>query len=89
MIRTLVFVGALGALATPALASDLRVSLTGKTPEQINTDIRRAANKACADELQNSVASFYGQATCVRQVIAKAKAQLPAEYAAATRVATR
>jgi hypothetical protein len=90
MIRTLVFVGALAGLATPALASDLRVTLTGKTPEQISTDIRVGAQRACSDELKNSIAGFYGQATCVREVIAKATSQLPAKYARVpTQVATR
>jgi hypothetical protein len=90
MIRTLVFVGALAALATPAMARDIKVSLVGKTPDQIRVDIRKAAGRVCQEALRFSAASFSAQPTCVAQVVAHTAAQLPADFALrSAAVATR
>ncbi|MDB5454147.1 MAG: hypothetical protein JWO33_2725 [Caulobacteraceae bacterium] len=90
MIRTLVFVGVIAALATPAMARDIRVSLVGKTPQQIHADIRKAARRVCEQELQFSAASFTAQPTCVAKVVARTEAQLPAGFALrSAAVATR
>jgi hypothetical protein len=84
MIRTLVFVGALAALATPALARDIKVSLVGKTPDQIHADIKKAATRVCSEALRFSAASFTGQPACVAKVVARTEAQLPTGFALRT-----
>jgi hypothetical protein len=81
MIRTLVFVGAVAALATPAMARDIKVSLIGKTPEQIHADIRKAAVRVCEEKLRFSAASVAFQPNCVAKVAAHTEAQLPARFA--------
>ena len=80
MLKTLVFVGAIAALSTPALAGDITVSVAGKSPDEVHAAISAAAHKVCAEA--NRESSFYTATTsCVRWSIAHAEAQLPKQVA--------
>lgn len=91
MIRTILFVSGLAALATPALAGEIRVRLTGDTPAALRVDIRRAAARECRDELRGSLADFSGYNACVSSVSKDIEAQLAPVIArrTATAVASR
>jgi hypothetical protein len=91
MIRTILFVGGLAALTTPALAGEIKVRLTGHTAAEMQADIRRAATIECREALRGSVASFSQLDTCVRSVSQDIEAQLAPVMAQrmATAVATR
>jgi hypothetical protein len=82
MLKTLVFVGAIAALSTPALAGDIKISLVGKSAAEVHTAIVVAAEKVCAEENRQSLFSYSLTAACVRWSVARAEGQLPKQVAA-------
>jgi ABC-type proline/glycine betaine transport system substrate-binding protein len=56
MTRMLILAAAAAALALPASAQSIRISTAGKTPEQVRTEVVKAASKLCA--LETYGASF-------------------------------
>lgn len=66
----------LGALsAAPASAADVVVKLGGKSPEQISTEIHKAATRVCRDELMKS--TLVNLTDCIEFVFNDTVAQLP------------
>jgi UrcA family protein len=61
--------------------SVVRISLKGKTQDQIHAEIRTAAQTVCKAELQNLSVSSYS--ACVADAVRAAKAQLQARIGAA------
>ena len=78
MIRFVALVAAVAFAATTANASEVRVSLVGKSHDQIQTDLKIAARSVCARDTsaQPLMAGAYGE--CVRATLRAAVAQLPA-----------
>ena len=70
-------VAAVSAIALPASAAQLvRVSLKGKSAEQINADIKIAAETVC--KAANGVSNRADYTACVGYAVRSAKAQLEA-----------
>lgn len=66
----------LGALsAAPASAGDIVVKLGGKSPEQISTELEKAAKSVCRDEMLK--ATLVNLTDCIEFVFNDAVAQLP------------
>lgn len=57
-------------------AAEMRVSLTGKSPEQIRKDIVQAASAVCWDESRSDPMRLYVYPSCVRQSTDAAVKQL-------------
>ena len=78
MIRFVALVAAVAFATTTANASEVRVSLVGKSHDQIQTDLKIAARTVCAKDsaAQPLIAGAYGE--CVRATLRAAVAQLPA-----------
>jgi hypothetical protein len=70
------------AFAAPASAAEVRVSLTGKSPAQIEADIAQAARSVCLRETayETLVQDAYGR--CVKATVKSAHAKLAAVQAA-------
>ena len=67
---------ALGALsALPASAADIVVKVAGKSPEQVNYELRQAAKPVCLEEFQK--ATLITMNNCIDVVFNDAMAQLP------------
>jgi len=78
-------------IAAPASAQSMHVSKVGKTPEQLHSDIVKAAWKVCAMATNNEIFRSSGStASCARRTIAATVAGVP-ELAGlkATEVAAR
>jgi len=65
------------AAAAPANASEVRVSLVGKSAEQIDIDIAAAARTVCQRDSVSSPIYRDAYVSCVRDTLKAAKAQLP------------
>jgi len=79
MIRFVAFVAAVTFAAAPvANASQVRVSLVGKTHEQIQAELKIAAHTVCAKDTSAMplMAGAYGE--CVRATLRAAQAKLAA-----------
>ena len=61
--------------AAPASAADVVVKLSGKSPEQISTELEKAASRVCRDELMK--ATLVNLTDCIEFVFNDAVAQLP------------
>lgn len=83
MIRTVTF-AALAALAVaaPATAAEVRVSLAGKSAAQIDADITKAARAVCLREtaFETLIQDAYGR--CVKATVKTAQAKLAQVQAA-------
>ena len=76
MNRLTMLAAAAALLATPAAAADIRVSLVGKTPEQIHTDIVRAASQVCWKQHRRDDLRMYVYPACIRGSVKNAIAQI-------------
>lgn len=78
MIRFVTLAAVCAFAATSANASEIRVSLVGKSAEQIQADILSASRTVCMRDVPASplVMGAYGR--CVRETLKAAQAQLPA-----------
>jgi hypothetical protein len=74
-LMTLAAVAAI-AVAAPASASEIRVSLTGKSAEQINTEIRVAAHTVCMRDTASDPLFHSAYGSCVRATLKAAKDKL-------------
>jgi len=73
----LVTLAALAAFAAvPANATEIHVSLVGKSAEQVDTDIAAAARTVCRHDLAASPAYLAAYASCVRGARQAAKVEL-------------
>ncbi len=59
---------ATAALAGPASAQDIRVSLAGKSPAAVKADINRAAVEVCASAARAGDIGFFEMRDCVSTV---------------------
>jgi hypothetical protein len=75
MIRTFSTLVILAALAGPAAAQDVTVSLAGKSARTATIDIERAAWSVCRQAYLKSVINFADQADCARGLTMDALAQ--------------
>jgi hypothetical protein len=81
MIRTAKLTLAAAALAlsalsaAPASAGDVVVKLAGKSPEQISTELQKAASRVCREEMLK--ATLINITNCIDFVYNDAVAQLP------------
>jgi hypothetical protein len=79
MIRLVALVAAVAfAATTTANASQVRVSLVGKSHEQIAADLKIAARTVCAKENSAQPLMAGAYSACVRATLRAAVAQLPA-----------
>ena len=76
MNRLTVLAAAAALLATPAAAQDIRVSLVGKTAEQIHADIARAASEVCWKQHRRDDLRMYVYPACVQGSVENAVAQI-------------
>lgn len=78
MIRFVALAAVVAFAATSANASEVRVSLVGKSADRIEADLLIASRAVCQRELPSSslIVGSYGR--CVRETFKAAKAQLPA-----------
>lgn len=58
----------LAAVAGPAAAQDIRVSISGKSPAVLREDISRAAAAVCATAVREGDVDFFELNDCVRVV---------------------
>lgn len=75
-LATLAAACAVLALAAPASASEVRVSVAGKSAAQLNAEIDAAVRTVCKREASGSVTLTYTYRTCYRASLADAKSQL-------------
>jgi hypothetical protein len=61
--------------AAPASAADVVVKLAGKSPDQISTELQKAAVRVCRDEMLK--ATLVNITDCIEFVYNDAVAQLP------------
>lgn len=78
MIRTALFTAALVFAAGQASAAEVRVSLAGKSAEQINAELRDAARTVCAKESFASPLFAGTYVSCVRATVKSAQDKLTA-----------
>ncbi len=61
--------------AAPASAADITVKLVGKSPNEISTEITKAATRVCRDEVMRT--ALIDLTSCIEFVYNDAVAQLP------------
>jgi hypothetical protein len=78
MVRLVALAAVAAFAASSANASEIRVSLVGKSADQIQSDLLSASRQVCMREAPSSplIVGAYGR--CVRETLAAAKAQLSA-----------
>lgn len=92
MIRTLTLAAmAAVAVAAPASAGEIRVSLAGKSPEQVKAEITSAARAVCLKATASETFRLMALDSCQRDTVAAAVAQIGGTQMAAAdqKVATR
>lgn len=88
MIRTLTLAAlAAAVLAAPASAQSIRISTVGKSPEQVQAEVQKAARALCARASWNATFPAEETAACIKATVRNTYAQ--AGKAAPTQVATR
>ena len=76
MIRILTVAAAVASLAAPAFAADsIRISTTGKSPEQLHAEITKAAKSLCDFAVQNATFPREEMAACMKDTVAAAVVQ--------------
>ncbi len=91
-IATLAAVAAaLIALPASAQTDSIRISTTGKSPDQLHAEITRAAETLCSREMLSATFLIGAYADCVRKSVNVAVAKVPAlaDMAKPTRMAVR
>lgn len=78
MIRFVALAAVAAFAASSAQASEIRVSLVGKSADQIQADLLSASRQVCMHDAPSSplVLGSYGR--CVRDTVKAAQGQLPA-----------
>jgi hypothetical protein len=82
-ILTLAAVAAL-AVTAPASAKSIRVATAGKSVEQVQADVARAARSLCARESIGASFPFDMQRACVKATVAKTLQEMAAGKSATT-----
>ena len=76
MIRFSVLAAAAALIATPAAAQEVRVSLVGKSAEQVHAEISRAAADLCWKQHRKDQLRMYTYERCVALSVDNAVAQI-------------
>jgi len=85
-IATLVAFGAL--IAAPASAQSIRITTAGKSSQQIQAEVHKAAVRVCSDSTEHSGLDFYLRRSCIRGAEHDALAQAGA-FGSTEKVASR
>lgn len=80
MTKSLLVLLAIAAAGPASAADSIRISLADKTPAQVESEIRRAAQTLCAREAISPLDIY---THCVRETVRHAKAQMGPQAAAA------
>ena len=85
------FAATLIALPANAQTQSISIPIAGKSPEQLQGEITKAAQQLCGREMVGATFLLGACSTCVQKSVSKAVAQVPmlADMAKPTRVATR
>ncbi|WP_309091389.1 hypothetical protein [Phenylobacterium sp.] len=91
MIRILTVAAVAALIAAPASAQSMRVSTSGKSPEQLHAEIVKAAKTVCARASMGASFPRAMMQTCMKASVEHAVAQSrnPALAAIPTRLASR
>jgi gas vesicle protein len=84
MIRVLTIAAVAALIAAPASAQSVRISTAGKTTEQLQADIDRAAKSVCRRAANSSSFPREMRASCLKATIAHAYANSGDPVLAAT-----
>jgi hypothetical protein len=89
MLRNTIIIATLAAaLATPAFARQVTISLKGKTSDAIAAEVAVAAQKVCKDVFATPLAPD-ARTLCVKDTIAKTHEKIAAAGFGATTLASR
>jgi hypothetical protein len=85
MIRILTIAAAAALLAAPATAQTVKISLAGKSQDQVQADIAKAAKKVCNAATVGASFPREMYASCFKAAVADANAKLggQSQYAVA------
>lgn len=88
MIKSSLVAAAALLAATPALAGEIRVPVSGRSPEAVRAEVSAAALKVCNEALTGDTLAIYLRDPCVRSAVSDALSQIPpaAQASAAPRV---
>lgn len=78
MIRIALIAAVAAFAASSASASEVRVSLVGKSADQINADILRAARTVCAKDVAGETVILGAYGRCVRETVQVTQQKLAA-----------
>jgi len=79
MIRILTVAAVAALIAAPASAQTARVSLVGKSNEQVQVEITKAAKKVCTQAVIGASFPREMYASCFKHAVADANAKLGAQ----------
>ncbi|WP_293365155.1 hypothetical protein [Phenylobacterium sp.] len=79
MIRILTVAAVAAMIAAPASAQTARINLSGKTSDQIQADIAKAAKKVCTKAVVGATFPREMYASCFKFAVNDAKARLGAQ----------
>ncbi|MCR5880900.1 hypothetical protein [Phenylobacterium sp. J367] len=77
------------AVAAPAAAKSIRVATAGKSTEQVQAEVSRAARVLCARESIGASFPYEHQRACVKLTVAKTMQQFAAAPASTTLAAAQ
>jgi len=83
MVRFVALAALAAAIAGPASAQEIRVSLVSKTPEQIQADIHAAARSVCLRATSTESFRIQAYGRCVKDTEAASMAKVTGEDLAA------
>ena len=75
MNRIVILAAATALIALPASAQSIRISTAGKSPEQVRTEVFKAASKLCAHEVYGASFPIDEMRACVSQTVRVTLAQ--------------
>ena len=75
MNRIAILAAAAAVIALPAAAQSIRISTVGKTPEQVQAEVFKAANKLCAIETYGASFPVDEMRACVAATVRATLAQ--------------
>jgi len=83
MVRFIALAAVAAAIAAPASAQEVRVSLASKTPEQIQSDVAAAARSVCLRATSTESFRIQAYGRCVKDTVAVTMAKVNGEDMAA------
>jgi hypothetical protein len=91
MIRTAILTASAIVLfsAASANAGEVRIKASGKAPAELRAEIVKAAKQVCWDEVRGDALASYAYASCVRDTVDRAAAQISGSQEVAANSAVR